>query len=101
MMTVITHVTLKQGDEPEWDAAMRERLAAAHDQPGWIRGQILIPLEAMHERVIIGTWESRAAWEAWHSDEKFEETRRLLDGLQETRDRMTWFEVMVDTDTDA
>lgn len=101
MMTVITYVTLKQGDEPEWDAAMRDRFAGAQDQPGWIRGQILIPLEAINERVIVGTWESRAAWEAWHSDEKFEETRRLLDGLQETRDRITWFEVVVDAATDG
>ena len=26
MMTVITHVDLKTGSEPEWDAAMQERL---------------------------------------------------------------------------
>ena len=28
MMTIVTHVTLKEGHEPEWDAAMRERLGS-------------------------------------------------------------------------
>src|SRR6266511_6222356 len=37
MMTIVTHVTLKEGTEPEWDAAMRERMQAARDQPGWSR----------------------------------------------------------------
>ena len=33
MMTIVTHVKLKPGSEPEWDAAMRERLSAATGQP--------------------------------------------------------------------
>lgn len=97
MMTVITYVTLNVGDEPEWDAVMRERFAAAQARPGWIRGQVLIPLEAMNQRVIVGTWESRAAWEAWHADEDFAETRRRLDALKEAPDRTEWFEVILDS----
>jgi len=38
MMTIVTHTTLKKGAEPEWDAAMRERLDAVRNQPGWIGG---------------------------------------------------------------
>ncbi|MBV8718313.1 MAG: antibiotic biosynthesis monooxygenase, partial [Chloroflexi bacterium] len=56
MMTIVTHVTLKQGAEPEWDAAMRERLAAATGRPGWIGGQLLMPMDKLNRRVIIGTW---------------------------------------------
>jgi hypothetical protein len=33
-MTVITRVALKEGSEPECDAAMRERLNAAHGHRG-------------------------------------------------------------------
>jgi len=40
-MTVVTQVTLKTGCEPEWDAAMRDRLSAAPGRPGWIGGQLL------------------------------------------------------------
>ena len=75
MMTIITRVTLKEGSEPTWDAAMRERMTAAREQPGWIGGQIMIPLDGPNRRVIIGTWQTRAHWEAWHSDPKFTATR--------------------------
>jgi hypothetical protein len=35
---------------------MRERLEAARNQPGWVAGQVAIPIDALAERVIIGTW---------------------------------------------
>ena len=66
-MTVITHTVLRVGTEPEWDAAMGERLAAASGRQGWIGGQLLIPLERLNERLIVGTWDTRADWEAWHA----------------------------------
>jgi heme-degrading monooxygenase HmoA len=96
MMTVITQVTLKSGCEPEWDAAMRDRLSAADGRPGWISGQLLIPLEGHNRRAVVGVWESRADWEAWHEDEAFAETRERMDGLQESRSEMAWYEVVTD-----
>jgi heme-degrading monooxygenase HmoA len=96
MMTVVTHSRLRQGAASEWDAAMRERLATAHGRPGFVRSQLLIPLQEASGRVIIGTWQSRANWEAWHEDEVFAETRRRLDGLQEAPSETTWYEVIVD-----
>jgi len=41
MVTVVTHVPLKEGTEHEWDALMAERMAAAKKQPGWVGGQLL------------------------------------------------------------
>jgi heme-degrading monooxygenase HmoA len=96
MMTVITRVTLTPGSEPEWDQAMRERLVAAPDQPGWIGGQMLIPLDGLNQRVIVGTWESRADWEAWHEDAAFQETRLRMEELQEQPDQLEWFEVAIE-----
>jgi len=82
MMTIVTHVTLKEGAEPEWDTVMRERLAGAHEQPGWVGGQLMMPLDGLNKRVIVGTWQTRADWEAWHKDQRFTETRRRLEGLE-------------------
>ena len=96
MMTVVTQVTLKPGREPEWDSAMRDRLAAAHGRPGWIGGQLLIPLDGHNKRTVIGTWESRAVWEAWHEDDTFAVTRTRMDGLQEGRSEMEWYEVVTE-----
>lgn len=96
MMTVVTKVALKAGSEPEWDAAMRDRLAAAHGRPGWVGGQLLIPLDSQNKRVVVGTWQSRADWQAWHEDEAFAETRARMDGLQEGDSEMVWHEVVIE-----
>ncbi len=95
-MTVITQVSLKPGVEPEWDQAMRDRLGAATDQPGWVAGQLLTPLDGLNGRVIVGTWMTRADWEAWHEDPAFKETRERMEGLQERPSEMQWFEVVTD-----
>jgi heme-degrading monooxygenase HmoA len=94
MMTIVTHVSLKPGNEPEWDTAMRKRLEAARSQEGWIGGQILIPLDDANRRILVGTWETRAHWEAWHQDPEFAATRERLEGLESGRSE--WYEVLVD-----
>ena len=96
MMTIVTHVTLRVGSEPEWDAAMRDRLAAAADKPGWVGGQLLMPLDRLNRRVIVGTWQTRADWEAWHQDPAFAETRQRLEGLEQGPAENWWHEVLED-----
>ena len=96
MMTVITSVTLSEGTEPEWDRVMAERLANAADCDGWIRGEILMPLDGMNKRLIVGTWRSRADWEAWHQDPAFTATSARLDALQTTTSGPQWHEVVAD-----
>lgn len=96
MMTIVTHVTLKQGAEPEWDAAMRERLSAAGERPGWVGGQLLMPLDKLNRRVIVGTWHTRADWEAWHQDPSFEQTRQRMEGLEDGPSENWWHEVLDD-----
>ena len=96
MMTIVTHVTLKEGSEPDWDAAMRERLAAAGARTGWIGGQLLMPLDKLNRRVIVGTWQTRADWEAWHQDPAFEQTRQRMQGLETGEAEHWWHEVLDD-----
>ncbi len=96
MMTIVTLVKLKKGSEPDWDAAMRERMATAKEQSGWMSGQLLIPLDRVDQRVIVGTWETRADWEAWHRDERFAETRKRLEGLEDGKPEMWWHEVILE-----
>jgi quinol monooxygenase YgiN len=48
-------------------------------------------------RVIVGTWRTRADWEAWHRDPHFAETRRQLDPLVDGPEQRWWHEVVVDT----
>jgi heme-degrading monooxygenase HmoA len=94
-VTVITHHVLRDDTAAqEWDAAMYERLSAAPSQPGWIGGQLLRAINDRMLRTIVGTWESREAWEAWHGEDAFRETRERLDGLQLRPSETTWYEVI-------
>ena len=96
MMTIVTHVHLKEGAGREWDAAMRTRLSAARKRPGWVGGQLLRQSDKPDRRVIVGTWKTRAEWEAWHHDRQFAATRGRLDGLESGPAEHWWHEVVVD-----
>ena len=96
MMTIVTHVHLKEGAGQEWDGAMRTRLSAAKKRPGWVGGQLLRQSDKPNRRVIVGTWRTRADWEAWHQDPQFSETRRRLDGLENGPAEHWWHEVVLD-----
>ena len=96
MMTVVTHVHLREGAGRDWDAAMRTRLSAARKASGWVGGQLLRPADKPDRRVIVGTWRTRGNWEAWHRDPRFTETRQRLDGLESTPAEHWWHDVVLD-----
>jgi heme-degrading monooxygenase HmoA len=96
MMTIVTHVHLKEGAGREWDTAMRTRLSAAKKRPGWVGGQLLRQSDKADRRVVVGTWRTRADWEAWHQDPQFAETRQRLDGLEGGPAEHWWHEVVLD-----
>jgi heme-degrading monooxygenase HmoA len=95
MMTIVTHVRVKAGHEPAWDAALRSRIETAKSQPGFVSVQLCAPLDAMNERVIIGTWETRADWEAWHGTPEFQQTRQELEEPESKTRQESWHEVLL------
>jgi transposase len=46
--------------------------------------------------VIVGTWRTRADWEAWHHDRQFTETRQRLDELESAPSEHWWHDVVLD-----
>jgi heme-degrading monooxygenase HmoA len=96
MLTIVTHVHLRDVAGRDWDAAMRTRLSAARKASGWIGGQLLRPADTPDRRVIVGTWRTRANWEAWHQDPRFTETREGLDGLESAPAEHWWHDVVLD-----
>jgi heme-degrading monooxygenase HmoA len=96
MMTIVTDVRVRPGAEDKWDAVVRDRMATAKERPGWVSAQLLRSESQPNQRVIVGTWRTRADWEAWHRDPRFKETRRQLDELVEGPEHRGWHEVVVD-----
>jgi heme-degrading monooxygenase HmoA len=71
-------------------------MAAAAARMGWIGGQLLMPTDRLNRRVIVGTWQTRADWEAWHQDPAFEQTRNRMQGLETGEAEHWWHEVLGD-----
>jgi heme-degrading monooxygenase HmoA len=94
METVITRVALQDGAEDEWDAVMRDRMTAAEASNGWIAGCILKPEDDRNVRLVLGVWETRAAWEQWHQDAAFKATAERLAGLERDAGVGSWHEVI-------
>ena len=96
MVTVVTRIKIRDGQEQAWDGAFRERAQAAKEQGGFVFVQLCRPDDAPSERVIVGTWESRDAWSAWHEHPAFVETRERLEEVDEQRQDTQWYEVVVE-----
>jgi heme-degrading monooxygenase HmoA len=94
METVITRVTLNDGAESDWDAVMHDRMSAAEGAQGWVGGCILKPVEERNVRLVLGLWETRAAWDEWHRDPMFQETAERLKGLERDTGDGSWHEVL-------
>ena len=94
MMTIITRVKLREGSTEQWDRAMHVRVNAARDAKGWISAQLLKGVDEALERAIVGVWESKDDWAAWHHDDAFRETREQLSLVEERAQESVWFEVV-------
>ena len=94
MESVITRVDVNDGAESEWEVVMRDRMTAAESVPGWIGGSILAPRDAPRARLILGLWETRAAWERWHEAPAFRETAERLRGLESDTGEASWNDVV-------
>jgi heme-degrading monooxygenase HmoA len=99
MMTIVSRVQVEEGREPAWDEAFRKRAAAARDQPGFVSLQLGIPVDELSQRVVIGTWQTRADWEAWHATEPFQNTRAELDEPEAKTLYEGWYEIIVEERT--
>ena len=58
--------------------------------------QLCIPAHALNKRVVIGTWENRAAWEAWHGSDNFQKTRAQMEGAEKEGREEWWHEVVLE-----
>jgi heme-degrading monooxygenase HmoA len=81
MVTIISRQTVSPEDHSAWETAIRERAEGATRQPGFVRGQVLVPMDQPDVRTIIGTWESRADWERFRDSAVYTRTAEQLAGL--------------------
>ena len=96
MVTVVTHVRVKEGHGSDWDRVFSERVEAAADKAGFVEVQLCKPREAdVGDRVIVGTWRREEDWKAWHHDPEFMATRRDLEEAVDGAEASQWYDVIV------
>jgi heme-degrading monooxygenase HmoA len=94
MMTIITETAISPGQEPKWDSAFQQRMETVRNQPGFVTVQLLIPVDEPNHRIVMGTWQTRADWEAWHNADEFRQTREQMDEVEQSKTDQRWFEVV-------
>ncbi len=93
-MTIVTNVRLRPEGIEQWDSVMHARLEIARGRPGWVSAQLLRGVDQPLARAIVGVWNSKDDWAAWHHDETFRATREQLEGLEDGTTESAWFEVV-------
>ncbi len=71
MFVVANRVPVAAGWEDEFEARFRKRAGQIDKQPGFVRMQVLRPQSDNTPFIVLTTWESRAAFDAWVGSDDF------------------------------
>ncbi|MBZ0160618.1 antibiotic biosynthesis monooxygenase [Candidatus Methylomirabilis sp.] len=72
MIVTANRVSITKGYEQEFEKRFEQRLGAVDRMPGFIRNEVLRPLQG-DCYVVLTYWESEAAFEAWMQSESFKQ----------------------------
>jgi len=72
MIVVANRVPVTKGYEKEFEKRFDHRLSVVKRMPGFIRNEILRPIQGDHY-ILLTHWESQAAFEAWTRSEEFKQ----------------------------
>jgi heme-degrading monooxygenase HmoA len=72
MIVTANRVSITKGYEQEFEKRFEQRLGAVDQMPGFIRNEVLRPLQG-DCYVVLTYWESEAAFEAWMQSESFKQ----------------------------
>ena len=77
MIVVVNRILVAEGFEEEFEARFRDREGFVDKSPGFIRYELLRPVQA--EPYVVKTyWEDEASFEAWTRSEAFKEAHSQL-----------------------
>ena len=71
MYVVANRVPVASGWEEKFEARFRNRAGQVDKQPGFVRMEILRPVDEDSPYVVLTTWEDEAAFNGWVGSEDF------------------------------
>jgi quinol monooxygenase YgiN len=91
LVKILIRRRFKEGSAKQIQALLKEFRAGAMNREGYVSGETLISLEDPLEMLVIGTWESMAAWERWRENEARKRFEAMLEIYQESPTRYEAF----------
>ncbi len=76
MFVVANRIPVASGWEQRFKERFAQRAGQVELQPGFVRMQVLEPTDGDAPYVVLTTWESKAAFEAWVDSEDFRAAHR-------------------------
>jgi len=64
----------------------------ALSQPGYVNGETMRRLDARNEFLVISTWHSQEAWEAWLNNDRRKEVQNEIEALLDERTEYAVYE---------
>jgi heme-degrading monooxygenase HmoA len=68
-------------NDPQLNTLLRKLRAQANNQPGYISGETLKRVDQPNEYLVIGTWQTIHAWNAWRISPERREIQDQIDIL--------------------
>jgi len=89
-------ILIKRRVAPEHVAQLSSLLkklrGMALSQPGYVNGETMRRLDARNEFLVISTWRSHEAWEAWLSNDRRKEVQNEIEVLLDERTEYAVYE---------
>lgn len=71
MLTAMNRISVKPEYAKQFEERFRTRAHLVDGMPGFIRNQVLRPIQEGEPYIVLTYWESREAFEAWTNSEEF------------------------------
>ena len=73
MITVMNRIPVKAEYAEAFEARFRDRARLVDGLPGFVRNEVLRPMEPGQPYIVLTYWENREAFEAWTASDAFRE----------------------------
>lgn len=102
MFVVANRIAVPKGQEAVFEARFQGRARLVDQAPGFVRNEVLRPLQEGLPYVVLTHWRDRASFEAWVASPAFREAHRGAGGTSAgLRDAaLEFYEVVESTDPD-
>lgn len=83
MFVAMSRFAVLNGMESEVSQAFKKRPHLVDQEPGFIKMEVLSPVDKSNEFILLTYWDDEASWQAWHHSEAYKHSHKdIPDGLK-------------------